>query len=89
LRLLKFFPKFTGVLVVLGFHTADGVLEFVEQALVLTLKFGYQVSLAAVILPELRYFSLLIIYPLIQAPNLVVLLSDTVVLITAHGDELL
>lgn len=65
MRLLKFFPKFTGVLVVLGFHTADGVLEFVEQALVLTLKFGYQVSLAAVILPEMRYFSFLIIYPLI------------------------
>jgi hypothetical protein len=45
--------------------------------------------LAAVILPEVRYFSLLIIYPLIQATNLVVLLSDPVVLITAHGYELL
>jgi hypothetical protein len=55
----------------------------------LTLEFGYQVSLAAVNLPEMRHFSLLIINPLVQATNLVVLFPDTVLLITAQSDKLL
>lgn len=72
----------------LGVHTGDGVFEFVEQALVLALEFGNQVRLVALNLPKLCYFSLLVIYSLVQTTDLVVLLSDSVALVATYDSEL-